>query len=254
MKFLLPAATLAMLALFGCSKAPEPTSVADDYAQAEIQKLEQRLNEFERRGNVPTQAGLETTDLGRRLAQFEQRIHALETGSGGAAPSAGASSTDTASPGSPTSSNPLAGVVPSGTTNYTEEQVADFRRLYDVVEKRKQDEVQAERIESMLTRAQVDLTSDQKKAVVALTLAWQAKQRDLFRGGGGFGSTDEERQAMKDKVDALKAQYVTDLRNILPTAAAEKIADSMGRGSPGFYGGGARRVDGTSTRGGMSGN
>jgi hypothetical protein len=244
--------TTAALALAGwlaggtlaaCSKAPEPTSIADDDA-AEIRELRQRIAELEQKSKAPSTAGLESLDLGRRLSLLDQRLRTIEEKQGVAPPAE-----PVAPPDAPTASNgsasPPVFLPADGSTSFSEEQIGTFRKLWEVAEKRRQEEQQVERVRTQLQRLQAGLSADQEKAVVDLTIAYQQKQREMFRGG--FGATEEDRKERTDKMTALRTEWETEVRNILPQSAADKIVEGIGRGFG--FGGGPRRIDGTNLGG-----
>ena len=239
-----------------CTKAPEP-QVVDAVTRDEFQELRRDvsklLDSYEAANRAAGVAGLEASDLGARLMRIDARMKALEDGQAQAKNAGGATGTDPAAPSGASdgsAADPLVppGASPSADVPFTEEQVAVARRIIDEVDRRKEQERNEERVKQALTRISVSLTPDQEKAVTALVTTYQQKMRDVFRGG--FGRSDDERRVATEKVEALRASWENDLRNIVPAADADKVMEGMGRnGFPGFM---PRRM-GDGTRGGMGG-
>ena len=248
MKTLLSAFAVLALALPSCTKAPDPAPPVDEYAKEEIQQLRQDVRDLKAYIKPPNTTGLEAADIGRRMMQQDQRIKSLEEQLAAATKAGGSVSADpSTSSTSHSSASTTSSVVPAEASDYSPQQISDFRKILDVVEKQKRDEQAAERIKVQLTRFAADLTPDQEKAVTSLTLALQQKRGEVIRGG--FGTSDVERKATQEKIEALAAQYESDIRAIpqLPTSVADKVVESLGRG----FGAGPRRIDGTTNRNAM---
>lgn len=242
------------LALCGCSKASDgPPS--DGTAEVRLADLERKLSEIsQQRDSATLAAGVSSTEaleLRKTLTQLAkdhkdvlERLQAMEQALG-KAPAA------TGEPGSTTT--PVLTVASAGTLlpsqdgTYSEDQIGNFTKLSEEVQKRKDAAAQAERVRRELTRAGVTLTPEQEASLLKLHSGYSEKMRDLFKNG--FGTTDADRQAALDKREALRTQFESELRTVVPLDQADKIVEAMKRGWPGFF---PRRMDGTRTpTGGM---
>jgi hypothetical protein len=237
----------------GCSKEPGPVVVADSSGDR-VGELERRIRELENQNSEARQAAsaanLSGSTLGQQMIQLYARIKKLEddlAAAKAAAGNASAAMTD-ASGGSttpPVASGGTLLVPPTDGGSFSDDQISTFRKLSDEVERRKNLEQQAERVRREIARAKITLTPAQEEAVIKLQASYNDKMRELFRGNG-FGTSEDEREQSRAKVETIRTQFETDLHAIVPGSEGDRLAESMRRSFPGLF---PRRVDGT--RGGM---
>ncbi|HVG93007.1 MAG TPA: hypothetical protein VND21_01065 [Planctomycetota bacterium] len=242
---LLCAGGLGALAVGACSKPAEvvPADAASEARFTELEKEMQELRkEREASGLAASVTGNEASDLRRTIGELQDKVRGLEarlaatpTAAPAGAP-VGEGGEPVAGPAMPLPSPATIAPAPDGT--FTEDQVANFRKLSDEADRRKSEEAQSERVKRELARTGVTLTPEQEAAVLSLQKAYATKMRDVFRGGPG--ATDADRQAAMLQRDALRNQYETDLRAMVPSQDADKIVEAMRRGWPGFF---PRRMD-----------
>jgi hypothetical protein len=226
--------------LAACSKPAEvvPADAASEARFAELEKeMEDLRKAREASGLAASVTGNEASDLRRTIVELQDKVRGLEARLAAvpAVAAAGAPSGEATEPGA-APAHPLpspATIAPAPDGTFTNDQVANFRKLQEEADRRKSEEAQAERIKRELARAGVSLTAEQEAAVLSLQKAYATKMRDVFRGGPG--ANDADRQAAMLQRDALRTQYETDLRALVPSQDADKIVEAMRRGWPGFF-------------------
>jgi hypothetical protein len=236
---LLATGALGVATLAACSK-PAEVVPADSVSEARVAELEKEVEAIrkarEASGLAASVTGNEASDLRRTIVELQDKVRGLEARLG-ALPAAGAAMGDgegTEPGAAPVLPIPLpATIAPAADGTFNDDQVANFRRLQEEVDRRKSEEAQAERVKRELARAGVTLTPEQETAVMRLQQAYSTKMREIFRGGPGIN--DADRQAALQQRDALRTQYEADLRAVVPAQDADKIVEAMRRGWPGFF-------------------
>ena len=241
----------AVLAVGGCTK-PAEVQPSEGLSQERFDALEKRLQTLEQERDAAVKsagaAGLEAQNMTQVLADLRSRLKAVEERAV-AAPAAMSSEGGTSSLPASVPGTVLIPAASDGT--FSEEQIAVFAKISDEVQKRKDAIQQADRVRRMLKSAGLTLSAQQEEAVIRLQAQYQQKMREVYQGG--FGTSDAERQETRDKLQALRGQWETDLRSQLPAAEADQVVESMSRGFPGVF---PRRIDGRTggMTAGMNGN
>ncbi len=125
---------------------------------------------------------------------------------------------------------------------YDEKTLQTIASYMDEINRRKQEERQRNRVASELDRLGLELSDAQQKSVVDETLAYQGKARDLLRQG--FARDEDGRTARREAFKTLQDEYKNTINRLVPTAEAEKIANSRIARGMGFYSGRNTRIDG----------
>ena len=240
------AAGAAFLYTGGCSKEPSSVQVADGALSDRVAELERQLrdsqNESQKASRSADAANLSGASIGDQMTQLNARINKLETelaeakAALGAKPAAPADGTTVVPAAATEPSTPVGSLLTpvAGPSSFSDTQIDTFRKLSDEVERRKNLEAQAKRVRAEIERAKVTLTPAQEDAVIRLQASYQDRMREIF-SRDGLGTTDADREERRSKMDALKTQFETDLRSIVPSSDADKLVDSMRRGFPGLF-------------------
>ena len=230
------APVLLALGLAACSDKPATVTPSDSTSAERVDALEREIRAMRddqsalRGTTVLSSEGLA---LATRMKDLQNRINELETKNAALAaalPATGTpSAAGTASTGSgPTFPSSVGVPIPTDLTQpIPTETIAAFRRISDEVDKIKTAEQQAKRLKDDLTRAGVTLTADQEAALAKVQSSYSEKIRELYRNGGG--ATDADRTALVAQRDAIRAQFETEIRQVVPASEADKIVETMSR-------------------------
>lgn len=219
------------IAAYDHLRADDPATMTDVAAidPVDLAAMEDRIVE---RLNSADQPVLRASGVDPRLTA---RIEALEKHMGARAPVDAGS----ASPSSSVSEKPAEGfAMPAlsegGEVEPSEDEVKRFRKIMEAAERQRRDEREAERLQQMLARLEIDLNPEQQKQLLEAQRGFRRKMgetmRTAFQGGGG-------REAAREAMEGLREEYTTTLTKFLSVGDAQKIVENGGmRGFGGFRG------------------
>lgn len=238
------ASLVAAASLAACSKAPEP--VTGETNEARVAELERAVRDLKEERDSALRAagadGVEKTSLGKAMLDLRDQMQAQRAkieelekrlaSTGGAATASG----DTTGTGGGTATPALpATFEPTSDGTFSEAQVATFGKLYDEMQRQRDETQQLERLRTELARAEVRLTPEQEAAVLRLQRDFAKKRNDAMRSARVDGSGSGDANELRTKVESLRAEFETSVRAAVPAAEADKIVEAMKKGYPGFF-------------------
>ncbi|MDF1702243.1 MAG: hypothetical protein P1V36_13895 [Planctomycetota bacterium] len=122
---------------------------------------------------------------------------------------------------------------------FDERSLRSLETMLDEINRRKAEARNRTRLEGELTRLGVDLTDEQRGAVVEATVAYQGKARALLQQG--WPRDEAGRASRKEAFGKLRDEYTATLGTLVPAAEAEKISSSRISRSYGSFFGNQRR-------------
>ncbi len=226
------------IAAYDHLKADDASPHADTGGMDEIdlQQVEDRIVDRLNSGNQPMlRASGTDPKLVARIAALEKQL-----GSASVVESAGdaGGSTTTASNGEGLA---MPSLSEGSDVEPSDDEVKRFRKIMERAEQQRREEREAERMDQMLARLEINLDAGQKKKLMGAQRDYRRKvgetMREAFRGGGG-------REAAREAMDGLREEYQTVLVEFMSVGDAQKIVEAGGgmRGMMrGRDGGGAGR-------------
>jgi hypothetical protein len=196
--------------------------------------------EPERTAEPPVPLEMEgNADLHRRIRILEQRLRDMEEKP---RVTADAVRTDEDAPAPPTEVELPPWIDPGPDPerpNFDPETVRRFRVLMEEVERIKEAERSANNVRDQLKRLEVQLTPREEEVVIAATLRFRNRSREVMRESVMQQKTREERQAAMEQV---RQAFADEINAAVAPANADRILEGAGR-YPGLGGGGRRFLD-----------
>jgi hypothetical protein len=161
---------------------------------ADAERLAERLDDLERRlaraENAPRTAPAANGSLDARVRELET---ALRAGRG-----------------------PTPATDASQPARWTEGDIAALRSMLEEVDRRRRIETQRKQVETMVDRAVADQPAETRTAIVDRVVAYIEEVRAIQTEGAANARTTEERKALADQLENLRAKLSLDLERSFP--------------------------------------